>query len=124
MNCLEYQERQRTHENDLAITYQALQDIVKRGLGMQCPKCMVRYSIPFFQFSICIASKNCNIFHWIQILIMKRDGCDWLRCAMCKTEICWATKQSRWGPGGRGDTSGGCKCSSKNKCSPQCKGCH
>lgn len=55
---------------------------------------------------------------------MKRDGCDFLRCSMCKTEICWATKQSRWGPRGRGDTSGGCGCSAFKKCSPLCRGCH
>ncbi|CAF5002391.1 unnamed protein product, partial [Rotaria socialis] len=25
-------------------------------------------------------------------------------------EICWPTRGPRWGPGGRGDTSGGCRC--------------
>lgn len=23
---------------------------------------------------------------------MKREGCDFLICSMCKTELCWATK--------------------------------
>ena len=32
------------------------------------------------------------------ILLIKKDGSDWIRCSMCKTEICWATKGPRWGP--------------------------
>ena len=32
------------------------------------------------------------------IVIQKQNGCDFVRCAMCKMEICWATKQRRWGP--------------------------
>lgn len=34
-----------------------------------------------------------------KIVIMKKTGCDWLQCSVCKTEICWVTKQARWGPG-------------------------
>ena len=30
--------------------------------------------------------------------IIKRWGCDWVRCSVCRTEICWVTKQPRWGP--------------------------
>lgn len=74
------------------------------------------------------------------IIVQKKDGCDWICCVMCRTEICWVTKQARWGPNvgtlltiwslfetiylvsvlyicysvvalqGRGDTSGGCRC--------------
>ena len=33
-----------------------------------------------------------------KIIVQKKDGCDWIRCVMCKTEICWATKGPRWGP--------------------------
>ena len=33
-----------------------------------------------------------------KIVVQKKDGCDWIRCSVCKTEICWATKQARWGP--------------------------
>lgn len=34
-----------------------------------------------------------------QVILMKKWGCDWLRCSMCKTEICWVTRGPRWGPG-------------------------
>ena len=34
-----------------------------------------------------------------QIILLKKDGCDWMRCSMCRTEICWATRGPRWGPG-------------------------
>ena len=33
-----------------------------------------------------------------KIMIQKKNGCDWLQCMMCKTEICWVTKGPRWGP--------------------------
>lgn len=32
------------------------------------------------------------------IIVQKKDGCDWICCLMCRTEICWVTKQARWGP--------------------------
>ena len=32
------------------------------------------------------------------VVLQKKDGCDWMRCSMCRTEICWATKGRRWGP--------------------------
>ena len=69
------------------------------GEAMKCPKC--------------------------QVIITKRDGCDWLLCASCRTEICWATRGARWGPAGRGDVSGGCRCQyPRNRCSPNCHNCH
>lgn len=49
-----------------------LQQLVEKGDAMHCPAC--------------------------QIVVQKKDGCDWVRCSMCKTEICWATKGPRWGP--------------------------
>lgn len=55
---------------------------------------------------------------------MKRDGCDFIACVMCKTGICWATRGPRYGPGGIGDTSGGCGCSLLRKCHRACRGCH
>lgn len=88
------------------------------------------------------------------IIVQKKDGCDWICCLMCKTEICWVTKQARWGPNvkeyllirsyisskgssrvdfffsflflqGRGDTSGGCGCRVNNQpCHPNCQNCH
>lgn len=56
---------------------------------------------------------------------MKRVGCDWLVCTMCRTEICWVTRGPRWGPRGKGDTSGGCRCRAGGRlCHPQCGNCH
>lgn len=49
-----------------------LQEMVEKGDAMICPTC--------------------------EIILMKKWGCDWLRCSMCKTEICWVTRGSRWGP--------------------------
>jgi len=33
-----------------------------------------------------------------QVVLMKKWGCDWVKCSMCETEICWVTKGMRWGP--------------------------
>ena len=46
--------------------------MVKNGEAMHCPKC--------------------------KIIVTKKFGSDWIRCTMCKTEMCWATKGPRWGP--------------------------
>nr|CAD7401759.1 unnamed protein product [Timema cristinae] len=76
-----------------------LQEMVDRGEAMACPTC--------------------------QVVLMKKWGCDWLRCSMCKTEICWVTRGPRWGPGGKGDTQGGCQCGVNGvKCHPRCNYCH
>ena len=48
------------------------QGLVRNGEAMNCPSC--------------------------KIIVQKKSGCDWIRCSMCKTEICWATKGPRWGP--------------------------
>lgn len=73
--------------------------MLNSGKAMKCPKC--------------------------QVIITKRDGCDWLLCASCRTEICWATRGPRWGPGGRGDVTGGCRCQyPRNPCNPNCHNCH
>lgn len=48
------------------------QNLLQNGEAMKCPRC--------------------------DIIVQKKDGCDWLCCLMCKTEICWVTKQARWGP--------------------------
>lgn len=50
-----------------------LEEMVDRGEALACPTCAV--------------------------VLMKKWGCDWLRCSMCKTEICWVTRGPRWGPG-------------------------
>lgn len=49
------------------------QGMVAGGEAMHCPTC--------------------------EIILVKKDGCDWMRCSMCRTEICWATRGPRWGPG-------------------------
>lgn len=103
------------------------QQLLKNGEAMNCPKC--------------------------QVIVQKKDGCDWICCLMCKTEICWVTKQARWGPQvrhknteiirlvihkhqmanlnlvlppqGAGDISGGCKCRVNGVlCHPRCQNCH
>lgn len=50
-----------------------LKEMVDRGEALACPTCAV--------------------------VLMKKWGCDWLVCSMCKTEICWVTRGPRWGPG-------------------------
>lgn len=49
------------------------QSMLQQGEAMHCPQC--------------------------QIVVQKKDGCDWIRCTVCHTEICWVTKGPRWGPG-------------------------
>ncbi|KAI6655004.1 RanBP-type and C3HC4-type zinc finger-containing protein 1-like isoform X3 [Oopsacas minuta] len=102
-NCKQYQEEIKLNaQNDenAKRTQQMLEDMIKEGEAMKCPKCLV--------------------------IIQKKLGCDWIRCTVCKTEICWATKGLRWGPKGKGDTSGGCKCrvDGRTPCCPDCKNCH
>eukprot|EP00118_Oscarella_pearsei_P003778 m.15729 g.15729 ORF g.15729 m.15729 type:complete len:739 (+) comp26514_c0_seq6:85-2301(+) len=102
MNCKEYQDDlKRKAANDVAAraTQEMLDKMVQSGDAMHCPKCAV--------------------------IVQKKDGCDWIRCSMCKTEICWATKGRRWGPKGKGDITGGCRCNvDKKKCHPKCRNCH
>uniref|UniRef100_A0A671QAE2 RanBP-type and C3HC4-type zinc finger-containing protein 1 n=1 Tax=Sinocyclocheilus anshuiensis TaxID=1608454 RepID=A0A671QAE2_9TELE len=102
MNCKEYQDdlRIRAQNDDAARqTTEMLDQLLKNGEAMNCPKC--------------------------QVIVQKKDGCDWICCLMCKTEICWVTKQARWGPQGAGDTSGGCRCRVNGVlCHPRCQNCH
>ncbi|KAK6981852.1 RanBP-type and C3HC4-type zinc finger-containing protein 1, partial [Biomphalaria glabrata] len=55
--------------------------LVKDGEAMHCPQC--------------------------SIIVQKKGGCDWIKCSICKLEICWVTKGPRWGPKGEGDITGG-----------------
>ncbi|XP_062842560.1 ranBP-type and C3HC4-type zinc finger-containing protein 1 [Trichomycterus rosablanca] len=102
MNCKEYQDDLHLRaQNDAAAkkTTEMLEMMLKSGEAMNCPKC--------------------------KVIVQKKDGCDWICCLMCKTEICWVTKQARWGPQGHGDTSGGCKCRLNGlPCHPNCQNCH
>lgn len=101
-DCATYQDRiKRQAETDVEArqTQQQLDTMLQTGNAMRCPKC--------------------------NVVIMKRSGCDALVCAMCKLNICWATKQARWGPNGVGDTSGGCRCKVNGRsCHPNCGNCH
>ncbi|XP_063703107.1 uncharacterized protein LOC134832843 isoform X2 [Culicoides brevitarsis] len=92
LNCKQYQERlQNNCDNNAEAkrTIGFLQEMVEKGEAMNCPTC--------------------------QVIVMKKWGCDWLKCSICKTEICWITRGPRWGPGGKGDTSAGCKCGVNGK---------
>ncbi|XP_061486838.1 ranBP-type and C3HC4-type zinc finger-containing protein 1 isoform X2 [Rhineura floridana] len=102
MNCKEYQDDlQIRGQNDKAAqqTTEMLLSMVEKGEAMHCPTC--------------------------KIIVQKKDGCDWIRCTVCHTEICWVTKGPRWGPAGSGDTSGGCRCKLNGaSCHPNCQNCH
>ncbi|RZC31943.1 uncharacterized protein BDFB_000628 [Asbolus verrucosus] len=102
LNCKQYQEKMNEQSEvdvDAKRTKDMVEEMVRKGEALTCPTC--------------------------QVILMKKWGCDWVRCSMCKTEICWVTRGPRWGPGGKGDTSGGCKCGVNGvKCHPQCSYCH
>lgn len=88
-----------TTENMDGGTQALIDSLISRGEALQCPECST--------------------------VITKKWGCDWVKCSACKTEICWVTRGRRWGPGGRGDTSGGCRCGVDGKrCHPSCGYCH
>ncbi|XP_050295227.1 uncharacterized protein LOC126735315 isoform X2 [Anthonomus grandis grandis] len=101
-NCKQYQERMKDESSlneDAKRTKDFLEEMVEKGEAIACPTC--------------------------KVILMKKWGCDWLRCSMCKTEICWVTRGPRWGPGGKGDTTGGCQCGVNGfKCHPKCNYCH
>ncbi|XP_061095023.1 ranBP-type and C3HC4-type zinc finger-containing protein 1 [Conger conger] len=102
MNCKQYQDDLTARAvNDSAArrTRDLLKTLVQSGEAMYCPQC--------------------------GIIVQKKEGCDWLRCTVCHTEICWVTRGPRWGPAGPGDTSGGCRCNvNKQRCHPKCQNCH
>ncbi|XP_050362122.1 uncharacterized protein LOC126781272 [Nymphalis io] len=87
-----------TDQTDVG-TQALLKSLIDRGEALECPEC--------------------------KAVITKKWGCDWIKCSACKTEICWVTKGRRWGPGGKGDTTGGCRCGIDGKrCHPSCGYCH
>ncbi|XP_029141505.1 sharpin [Protobothrops mucrosquamatus] len=102
MNCKQYQDKLRSQaHNDAAAreTNNMLKTLVQMGEAMHCPAC--------------------------RIVVQKKGGCDWIRCPVCQTEICWVTKGPRWGPGGHGDISGGCRCNvNGERCHRLCQNCH
>ncbi|XP_045459153.1 uncharacterized protein LOC123669599 [Melitaea cinxia] len=103
--CVQYQQKLREAvtaveaEQTDAGTQALLKSLIDRGEALECPVC--------------------------KAIITKKWGCDWIKCSACKTEICWVTKGRRWGPGGKGDTTGGCRCGVDGKrCHPSCGYCH
>ncbi|CRL00748.1 CLUMA_CG014004, isoform A [Clunio marinus] len=101
INCKQYQDmlNNDTDSESAKQTKEMLQDLIDKEEALNCPTC--------------------------HIFLLKKWGCDWLKCSFCKTEICWVTRGPRWGPNGKGDTSGGCKCGVfGKKCSPKCNYCH
>uniref|UniRef100_A0A182WHB4 RanBP-type and C3HC4-type zinc finger-containing protein 1 n=1 Tax=Anopheles minimus TaxID=112268 RepID=A0A182WHB4_9DIPT len=102
LDCKQYQDRMNSDcDTNLEArrTKAMLQEMIEKGEALNCPTC--------------------------QVIVMKKWGCDWLKCSMCKTEICWVTRGHRWGPAGKGDTSGGCRCGINGiKCHPKCNYCH
>uniref|UniRef100_A0A8C8B6J4 RanBP-type and C3HC4-type zinc finger-containing protein 1 n=1 Tax=Otus sunia TaxID=257818 RepID=A0A8C8B6J4_9STRI len=97
-NCRQYQDDLQVQAQNDAAARQT-KDMLQLGEAMHCPTCL--------------------------IVVQKKDGCDWIRCTVCQTEICWVTKGPRWGPGGPGDTSGGCRCNvNGQRCHPRCQNCH
>ncbi|KAL5281437.1 RBCK1.2 family protein [Megaselia abdita] len=102
LTCKQYQDRltnDSENNSDAKATKEMLQKMVEKGEAINCPTC--------------------------QVIMLKKWGCDWLKCSMCKTEICWVTRGPRWGPAGKGDVSGGCKCGVNGiKCHPKCNYCH
>ncbi|XP_043233405.1 ranBP-type and C3HC4-type zinc finger-containing protein 1-like [Amphibalanus amphitrite] len=102
IDCRDYQERlaaDARHNEEARQTQAYLQDMLARRQAINCPVC--------------------------RIVLMKKDGCDWMLCPACRNEVCWITGKARWGPRGRGDSSGGCRCRVNGKlCHPNCRNCH
>jgi len=102
MDCKQYQAQMLLNSMDenSRKTKIWMDELIEKGEALNCPSC--------------------------QVLLLKKWGCDWVRCTYCRTEICWVTRQLRWGPAGKGDTSGGCKCmiDGRTKCHPMCNYCH
>ncbi|XP_078280060.1 ranBP-type and C3HC4-type zinc finger-containing protein 1 [Rhinoraja longicauda] len=102
MNCKQYQDdvqSRAANDSNARCTSEMLKSLVRTGEAMHCPRC--------------------------GIVVQKKGGCDWIRCPVCHTEICWVTKGCRWGPSGPGDTSGGCRCLvNGQRCHPLCQNCH
>ena len=74
MDCKQFQQQTLVDAQDenSQKTKLWIDDLIGKGEALHCPSC--------------------------QVLLLKKWGCDWVRCTYCRTEICWVTKQLRWGP--------------------------
>lgn len=128
MNCKQYQDQMNSNCDsnvEARRTKEMLAEMIEKGDAMNCPVCQVKHFGNFFLSEKLAASFTISHLHNLQVILMKKWGCDWLKCSMCKTEICWVTRGIRWGPEGKGDTSAGCKCGVNGvKCHPKCNYCH
>ncbi|CAL8076663.1 unnamed protein product [Orchesella dallaii] len=62
LSCNDFKNRLVQNTND-ARSAEAVQEMINSGMVMRCPKC--------------------------KIPVEKIEGCDWVECGVCKTEICW-----------------------------------
>ncbi|KAI1285162.1 RanBP-type and C3HC4-type zinc finger-containing protein 1 [Halotydeus destructor] len=100
MSCQQWQnfELFNPQNENLRLTGSHLEQIIRDGVAMKCLQC--------------------------NAVLTKIDGCHWIKCGICQTELCWVTRNFRWGPKGRGDTSAGCRCGvNGQKCHPSCNTC-
>lgn len=99
LTCEQYRELGGGDDVGSNDTINMIMYMIKSGEAMACPDC--------------------------KIIIVKDEGCDWVQCSQCQLEICWVTRGRRWGPAGKNDLSGGCRCGvNEKKCHPDCKYCH
>lgn len=126
LNCQQYQDQMKNDSDtnqDAKQTKDMLEAMVKDGEAMNCPTCQVSERASGERNKKNLLRKR-RLFS-LQVIVMKKWGCDWLKCSMCKTEICWVTRGPRWGPAGKGDISDGCKCGVfGKKCHAKCTYCH
>lgn len=68
INCKQYQDQLNNDANSESAkqTKLLLQELIDKEEALNCPTC--------------------------QIFLLKKWGCDWLKCSFCKTEICWVTR--------------------------------
>ncbi|VVC42707.1 RING-type zinc-finger, LisH dimerisation motif,Zinc finger, RING-type,Zinc finger, RING/FYVE/PHD- [Cinara cedri] len=98
--CKIFRENNDNDDDGKGMLNYTVENLIERGDAMPCPGC--------------------------NTILSKQQGCDWIKCAVCFMEICWATKGPRWGPNGKGDTTAGCQCDipAGRRCHVDCKYCH
>ena len=111
-SCQEYQQemaafRNEQNERETQIMLEVTSDIVYfsyfsglRHLSLSLIKllwCLLDENFIFFTQADVASGKAMQCPECRQF-VYKDEGCDWIRCGKCLTEICWATKGPRWGP--------------------------